>query len=57
MTDVSREEQVDALADAAFRHHGAVHVVFNTAGVATFGALHDRPLAELQRVVGINLWG
>jgi NAD(P)-dependent dehydrogenase (short-subunit alcohol dehydrogenase family) len=57
VTDVSRDEHVDALADAAFRHFGAVHVVFNNAGVATFGALHESPLAELQRVVGINLWG
>ena len=33
---MSRDEHVDALADAAFRHPGAVHAAFNDAG-ATFG--------------------
>ena len=34
-TDVSKPEQVDALAAETLRHFGAVHVVCNDAGVGT----------------------
>src|SRR4051812_47318611 len=37
-TDVSSQEEVDALAAAAFDTFGAVHVVFNNAGVAATAA-------------------
>ena len=35
--DVSNETEVAALADAAFEHFGAVHLLINNAGVATGG--------------------
>src|SRR6185295_19563592 len=38
-TDVSRLEQVQALADRAFAEMGAVHVLCNNAGVALWGGL------------------
>ena len=41
-TDVSRLEQVQALADRAFAELGAVHVLCNNAGVALWGGLASR---------------
>ena len=58
MTDVSKPEQVEALADETLRHYGAVHVVCNNAGVATetipswSGTLDD-----WNWVLGVNLMG
>ncbi|PRZ52286.1 short subunit dehydrogenase [Paraburkholderia fungorum] len=37
--DVSQGEQVEALADVAFAEFGAVHLLFNNAGVAGRGGL------------------
>src|SRR5688572_17109184 len=36
-SDVSKPEQVDALAERAYREFGAVHIVCNNAGVAPPG--------------------
>jgi NAD(P)-dependent dehydrogenase (short-subunit alcohol dehydrogenase family) len=56
-TDVTRPEQVDALAKRAYERFGAVHVVFNNAGVEVTGALWDGSLEDLRWVVDVNLWG
>jgi NAD(P)-dependent dehydrogenase (short-subunit alcohol dehydrogenase family) len=55
-TDVSSEEQVQALADRTVEAFGGVHVVCNNAGVTTVSAL-DTPLAAWQWVIDVNLWG
>src|SRR5262245_39423198 len=57
-TDVSKPEQVQALADETLRHYGAVHVVCNNAGVATetipsWGGTLD----DWNWVLGVNLMG
>jgi NAD(P)-dependent dehydrogenase (short-subunit alcohol dehydrogenase family) len=58
VTDVSKPEQVEALADETLRRYGAVHVVCNNAGVATetmpswSGTLDD-----WNWVLGVNLMG
>jgi NAD(P)-dependent dehydrogenase (short-subunit alcohol dehydrogenase family) len=57
-TDVSSEEQVDALRDRALDAFGAVHLVCNNAGVTGLG----RPMWEMSRrewdwVLGVNLLG
>jgi NAD(P)-dependent dehydrogenase (short-subunit alcohol dehydrogenase family) len=58
VTDVSKPEQVEALADETLRHYGAVHVVCNNAGVGTetmpswSGTLDD-----WNWVLGVNLMG
>jgi NAD(P)-dependent dehydrogenase (short-subunit alcohol dehydrogenase family) len=57
-TDVSRDDQVDALRDRALEAFGAVHVVCNNAGVSGIG----RPIWEMTKrdwewVLGVNLWG
>src|SRR5262245_5231299 len=57
VTDVAKPDQVDALAAQAFAHFGAVHVVFNNAGVEVTGAIFENTLADLHWVVDVNLWG
>jgi NAD(P)-dependent dehydrogenase (short-subunit alcohol dehydrogenase family) len=55
--DVSELGQVQALADRAFSHFGAVHVLCNNAGVALWGALQDATHKDWEWVLGVNLWG
>ena len=54
--DVSREADVEALRDAALGEFGAVHVVFNNAGVAAGPAL-GTPKQIWDWVLGVNLDG
>jgi NAD(P)-dependent dehydrogenase (short-subunit alcohol dehydrogenase family) len=56
--DVSRREDLEALADLAYGRFGAVHLLFNNAGVG----LGAKPVAETTAndwrwVLGVNLWG
>ncbi len=55
--DVSRMSDVQALAAAAWKRCGAVHLLFNNAGVADYGAVWEVPLRRWRRIVGVNLWG
>ncbi len=55
-SDVSVEADVVALRDAALAEFGAVHVVFNNAGVAG-GAAIGTPTDVWQWVLGVNLNG
>jgi NAD(P)-dependent dehydrogenase (short-subunit alcohol dehydrogenase family) len=55
--DVSRAEQVQALADAVFERWGEVHVLCNNAGVFVGGVIWDRPAEDFEFVLGANLWG
>lgn len=57
VTDVSDGAAVDALADLAYDRFGAVHLVANNAGVFQGGLLWERTDAELEWVLGVNLWG
>ena len=56
-TDVSRLEQVQALADRAFAEMGAVHVLCNNAGVALWGGLEAVTHKDWEWAMGVNLWG
>ena len=56
-TDVSKADEVERLAVAAFERFGAVHVVCNNAGVATGGPSWEHSLEDWQWVIGVNLWG
>ena len=56
-TDVSKAEQVQALADAAMTAFGEVHLVFNNAGVGAGGLLWENSEKDWEWVVGVNLWG
>ncbi len=55
--DVRKEEEVQALADAAIAKFGAVHLLFNNAGVASGGLVWENTQADWEWVLGVNLWG
>jgi NAD(P)-dependent dehydrogenase (short-subunit alcohol dehydrogenase family) len=55
--DVRKGEQVQALADAAMARFGAVHLVFNNAGVGAGGLIWENSQADWEWVLGVNLWG
>ena len=58
VTDVSKPEQADALANETLRHFGAVHVVCNNAGVGTESTPSWRStLDDWNWVLGVNLMG
>ena len=57
-TDVADPEDVQALVDFAVDRFGGLHVMFNNAGVSSsFRRLLDNDLRDLQRVMGVNLFG
>ena len=56
-TDVSREGDVRALADAAYGRFGAVHLLCNNAGVFQAGLVWQRTAADWDWVLGVNLVG
>jgi len=56
-TDVSKREDVESLANAAFEAFGAVHLLFNNAGVAAGGPAWDATWHDWEWVIGVNLWG
>jgi NAD(P)-dependent dehydrogenase (short-subunit alcohol dehydrogenase family) len=57
VTDVSRPEQVEALAERAEAAFGAVHLVCNNAGVFAGGLSWEAPLADYEWVFSVNVWG
>lgn len=57
-TDVSKPEQVEALANAAFERFGAVHVLCNNAGIGGgAGFIWERSLNDWRWVINVNLFG
>jgi len=56
-TDVSRAEDVQALADAAKQTFGAVHVLCNNAGVGMGGAMWEQTVRDWEWLFGVNVWG
>src|SRR5262245_8317112 len=56
-TDVSKPEQVEALADQAVAEFGRIDVVCNNAGVALSGRLWEHSLKDWDWLLGVNLWG
>lgn len=55
--DVRHAEEVQALADATMARFGAVHLVFNNAGVGAGGLVWENTQADWDWVLGVNLWG
>jgi len=56
-TDVAERDSVEALAERAFEVFGAVHLLFNNAGVAMHGSLAEMSEQDWQWVLSVNLWG
>jgi NAD(P)-dependent dehydrogenase (short-subunit alcohol dehydrogenase family) len=57
LTDVADASQVDLLADRAFAQFGAVHLLFNNAGVAPVGLLWETPVEDWKWAMGVNVMG
>ena len=57
VTDVADKASVERLADHAWSRFGAVHIVFNNAGVAVFGPTQSMTHADWQWTINVNLWG
>mgnify|MGYP000987995984 CR=1 FL=1 len=55
--DVSKADQMQALADAAFARFGAPHFVFNNAGVGAGGLIWENTVQDWEWVLGVNLMG
>ena len=56
-TDVSKAEDVAQLARRTIDDFGAVHLLFNNAGVGAGGLVWENSLADWQWVLGVNVWG
>ncbi|MDE2400170.1 MAG: SDR family oxidoreductase [Burkholderiales bacterium] len=56
-TDVSRAEDVEALAVACQERFGAPNIVINNAGVAHGGLIWEHSQRDWEWVLGVNLWG
>ena len=54
--DVSLAGDVQALADAAMARFGAVHLLFNNAGVGSGGFVWESTDADWRWVMGANVW-
>lgn len=55
--DVSQAEQVQALADVTMARFGAVHLLFNNAGVGSGGLVWENTASDWDWVLGVNLFG
>ncbi len=54
--DVSHEDEIAALADAAFERFGGVHLLCNNAGVGHSRVAWEYTRADWEWVLGVNLW-
>lgn len=55
-TDVSIEKEISELAEKTISEFGAVHLLFNNAGVAAGGDILESSLRDWEWVLGVNLW-
>ena len=56
-TDVSSADAVEAMVQAAVQRFGRLDILFNNAGIGSFGATPELPVEEWQRVIAIDLNG
>ncbi|MFW9864806.1 MAG: SDR family NAD(P)-dependent oxidoreductase [Candidatus Thorarchaeota archaeon] len=57
VTDVSKLNDVENLAQKTIETFGEVHLLCNNAGVAAPGALWESIVSDWEWVIGVNLWG
>ncbi len=55
--DVSDRAAVETWAAEVAGHHGAVHQIYNNAGISSGHTISEISYPELERTVAINLWG
>jgi len=56
-TDVAASEGVFRLAEEAAKHFGRIDTWVNNAGVSEYGTAEEASLAEIERIVAVNLLG
>ena len=56
-TDVSKATDVEALAQKTMATYGAVHLLFNNAGVGAGTFIWESTLVDWEWTMGVNLWG
>jgi NAD(P)-dependent dehydrogenase (short-subunit alcohol dehydrogenase family) len=56
-TDVSKPEDIEALAKKTLDKFGAVHLLHNNAGVSAGNAVWETTLTDWKWCLGVNLWG
>jgi NAD(P)-dependent dehydrogenase (short-subunit alcohol dehydrogenase family) len=57
VVDVSKAEEMEALAAAVIEAHGRVEILVNNAGVTITAGFHEHTLDDWEWVLGVNLWG
>ena len=57
VVDVSKADQMQALADAVQQTFGAPSLVFNNAGVGSGGLVWENTVKDWEWVLGVNVWG
>jgi NAD(P)-dependent dehydrogenase (short-subunit alcohol dehydrogenase family) len=55
--DVSKGQEVEAMAVATRQRFGAPHFVFNNAGVGGGGLIWESTVKDWEWVLGVNVWG
>ncbi len=55
--DVADGDAMQTLAHDAWARFGAVHLLFNNAGVGTTGMVWEASVQDWEWVLGVNLWG
>ena len=55
--DVSQAAQIEALAVETETAFGAVHLLFNNAGVGSGGLIWENTVRDWEWVLGVNVWG
>jgi len=55
--DITKEEDVNALADTVRERFGTCHVLCNNAGVGGGGLLHELTMRDWKWIIDVNLWG
>ncbi|MFI5396856.1 MAG: SDR family NAD(P)-dependent oxidoreductase [Candidatus Binatia bacterium] len=54
-TDVRNAAEVEALLQAAVDHHGALHILFNNAGIGAYGKTADLDIETWHQVIAVDL--
>jgi NAD(P)-dependent dehydrogenase (short-subunit alcohol dehydrogenase family) len=57
VTDVSKADDIEALARQTLDAYGAVHLLCNNAGVGTGNTVWESTLKDWQWTINVNLWG
>ena len=56
-TDVSKADDIETLSKKTLDEFGAVHLLFNNAGVEVTGRVWEQTLSDWEWIINVNLWG